>query len=344
MSLVSASPVLHELRSHGEFGPASLHLLLRLTSEELRRFPALLADRAMSTEDYAVEFFADRGKALTAKLVAIAVSDESIGKIIRQWLRNWLINANDQTAIGALRDRVEKRLQRDSRFEKCTPAHFWKLTHGPSGTADADVDDLKRVANQVHVTFFAVRNKTVKRVPLGKAGELENLLEKLFDLAGGSLHISMIVGVLAHRFPHVLDPQRIEPSSSEDDQDGDATFSVPSDLLLPEEQLEYREITRVGLQLAAEITVSLSETERTLVLLLDDPAAVAEVLGCGRSSAYVRIRELKVKLLEMAGSEQEARSVIADVLSLCGAGERVSVTGSDDEGLVLSDQEGGHRT
>ncbi|WP_146116624.1 MULTISPECIES: hypothetical protein [unclassified Arthrobacter] len=295
----------------------------------------------MSEEDYALEFFADRGNALTAKLVATAASDESVGKIVRQWLRNWLINANDQTAMGALRDRVEKRLQRDKRFEKCSPAHFWKLTHGPSEAAGVDVNELKRVANKVYVTFFVATNSTVKRVQLGRAGELELLLEELFLAAGGGLHVSVIVQVLAHRFPHILDPQRVEPPDSDEVQYDDEAFSVPSDMLLPEEQIEQRQTMMDHSRLAAEIYGSLSSVDRRLLLVLDDPPAAAAILGCGRSSAYVRLRELRVKLLERAGNEPEARLVLAEVLDLSGIHEGTSV---DDEGLVLSDSDGGQST
>lgn len=337
MSLAAMSPVLHELQSRGEFGPAALRLLLRLASEELQRFPALRADRAMSGEDYAVEFFTDRGRALTAQLITTAVSDVSVGKIIRQWLRNWLINANDQTAIGALRDRVEKRLQRDARFAKCSPAHFWKLSQGPSDAAGVDVDALKRCANGVHVTFFVVKSNAVKRVQLGKPGELEHLLEELFHVAGGSMHISLIVQVLAHRFPHVLDPQRVEPSS-DDNQNDDEAFLVPSDMLLPDEQLDQGEAMLARSQLAVEITGLLSAVDRKLLLVLDDPLAAAAILGCGRSSAYVRLRELRVKLLDMAGNEPEAWSVLAEVLGMSDANED---TDMDDVDLVLSDSEGG---
>jgi hypothetical protein len=298
----------------------------------------------MSAEDYALEFFSARGKALTAALIATAVTDQSVGKIVRKWLRNWLIGVNDETALGALRNRVEKRLHRDPRFEREQPSHFWKLGEGPPEAVDIDIDALNQVANGVYVSFFVQKNDSVKRVQLGKTGELEHLLYEVFRAAGGSLHISVVVQVLAHRFPHVLDPQRAEPSlNDENDFHGEASL-VPSSALLPEEELEQRETDLARSQLATEISGSLSETERALVPLLDDASSAAIILACGRSSAYERLRVLKAKLLEMAGSEADARSVLGEVLSRCGVGDGARDTSVDKAELVLSDLRGGQST
>jgi hypothetical protein len=298
----------------------------------------------MSAEDYALEFFSARGKALTAALIATAVTDESVGKIVRKSLRNWLIGVNDETAVGALRDRVEKRLLRDPRFERKPPSHFWKLSEGPSEAVDVDIDALNRVANGVYVTFFVQKNDSVKRVQLGKSGELEHLLHEVFRAAAGSLHISVIVQILAHRFPHVLDPQRAEPSpNDEDDIHGEASL-VPSSVLLPEDELEQCETDLARSQLATEITRSLSEAERALVPVLDDASSAAGILGCGRSSAYERLRVLKAKLLAMSGSEADARSVLGEVLRLCGVDGSARGTSSDEAELVLSDLRGGQST
>lgn len=150
---VAATVLVEELRALGSFSPATVDLL-DTAREELGRFLGLTADGASTFEDFAYDFFLDRGKALTAAIRLEAEDDAALGRMIRRWLRNWLIDLNSQTALGALRDRLEKRMSRDGRFGRAPVGHYWRLNDGPAEAGAVDVAALASVARRVHVTFF----------------------------------------------------------------------------------------------------------------------------------------------------------------------------------------------
>lgn len=307
---MAATVLVEELRALGSFGPATVELLLDTAREELGRFPGLTADAASTFEDYAYDFFLDRGKALTAAIRLEAEDDAALGRMIRRWLRNWLIDLNSQTALGALRDRVEKRMSRDGRFGRAPVGHYWRLTDGPAEAAAVDLAALASVARRVHVTFFPEPPDGIRRAQLGRAGELETLLEQLFKTAQGSLHISTLVHLIANRFPHVLDPLTV---STEDE----ATELAAAGGMLPLEQVVEDEEQEYIEKLAQAAFESLSTQERDLILVLDDPKAAAAMLGLGKSATALRIRALKSKLIEVSGDETSARDVARQIIALC---------------------------
>ena len=335
---VAATVLLEELRALGSFGPATVELLLDTAREELGRFPGLTADAASTFEDYAYDFFLDRGKALTVAIRLEAEDDAALGRMIRRWLRNWLIDLNSQTALGALRDRLEKRMSRDGRFGRAPVGHYWRLNDGPAEAATVDLATLASVARRVHVTFFPEPPDGSRRAQLGRAGELETLLAQLFKTAQGSLHISTLVHVIANRFPHVLDPLTV---STEDEATELAAAGgmLPLELVVEDEDHEYYE------KQALAAFESLSAQERDLVLVLDDPKAAAAMLELGKSTTALRIRGLKSKLVEISGDEMSAREVVRRVIALC-AGVSEGGPGSapeDTTRFVPSVQDGGQK-
>lgn len=336
MAVTGKTDVVDELRALGHFDCLTFELLVKLTREELRRFPALTSDPASTHEDYVSEFFADRGKALTAAALLEAEDDDAVGRMFRRWVRNWLIDRHTNTAIGALRDRLEKRLARDARFERAPAEHYWGLAGGPSDAGRNDVAALTTVARRVHVTFYPEPPGGKRRAQLGKPGELEALLGELFLAAQGSLHISTLVAVLANRFPHVLDPSTV---STDEDL---AAEAVPAPGPSPLGEMVQQEEHQLLDALARGAFDRLSVQERELVLVLDDPKAAAQTLGLGRSATAVRIRALKSKLIEIAGDEMTAPEVMRRVIALCAAERRPPEPPvMDASKLVPSLQDGG---
>lgn len=333
---VAATVLVEELRALGSFGPAIVDRLLDTAREELRRFPRLTADVALTFEDYAYDFFHDRGEALTAAIRLEAEDDAALGRMIRRWLRNWLIDLNSQTALGALRDRLEKRMSRDLRFGRALVDHHWRLNDGPSEAAAVDFAALASVARRVHVTFFPEPPDGSRRAQLGKTGELETLLEQIFRTAQGSLHISTLVHVIANRFPHVLDPLTV----SMEDEAADLTSAaerLPLEQVVEDEEQEYIE------KRAQTFFESLTPQERNLILVLDDPKAAAAMLGLGKSTTALRIRALKSKLVEASGDETSAREVARQIITRClGVYESPPASASEDTTrFVRSVQDGG---
>ena len=336
MAVTGKTDVVDELRALGHFGGLTFELLVKLTREELRRFPALTSDPVSTHEDYVSDFFAARGKALTAAALLEAEDDDAVGRMFRRWVRNWLIDLHTSTAIGALRDRLEKRLARDSHFERAPAEHHWGLAEGPSDAGRNDVAALTTVARRVHVTFYPEPPGGKRRAQLGKPGELEALLGELFLAAQGSLHISTLVAVLANRFPHVLDPSTV---STDEDVDAEA---VPAPELSPLGEMVQQEEHQLLDSLARGAFDRLSVEERELVLVLDDSKAAAQTLGLGRSATAVRIRALKSKLIEIAGDEVTAPEVLRRVIALCAAERRPQEPSiMDASKLVPSLQDGG---
>jgi len=335
---VAATVLVEELRALGSFGPATVDVLLDTAREELGRFPGLTADAASTFEDYAYDFFLDRGKALTTAIRLEAEDDAALGRMIRRWLRNWLIDLNSKTALGALRDRLEKRMSRDGRFGRAPVEHYWRLNDGPVEAVAVDLAALASIARRVHVTFFPEPPDGSRRAQLGRAGELETLLEQLFNTAQGSLHISTLVHVIANRFPHVLDPLTV---STEDE----ATELIATGGMLPLELVIEDEEQEDFEKLALAAFESLSIQERDLVLVLDDPKAAANMLGLGKSATALRIRALKSKLVEISGDEMSTREVVRRIIAHC-LGVRGSAPAStleDTARFVPSVQDGGQK-
>ncbi|MDR6434990.1 hypothetical protein J2790_000111 [Paenarthrobacter nicotinovorans] len=326
---------LHDLEC---FGPLTVDLLLRTTREELGRFPGLTADIASTFEDFAYDFFVDRGKELATAARLEADDDAALGRMIRRWVRNWLIDLHSRSAMGALRDRLEKRLSRDPRFELAPVSHYWRLTGAPAEAGTADLAALATVARRVHVTYFPEPSDGRRRAQLGKTGELENLLEQLLTTAKGSLHIATLVHVIANRFPHVLDPLTV---STEDEvsEHIEAGGVLPLEQVIENEDHDYYE------RRASAAFDSLSTQERDLVLVLDNPKAAADMLGIGKSTTALRIRGLKSRLIEISGDATSAREVLRRVIALCSAASE-GAPGSPPEDttrFVPSVQDGGQK-
>lgn len=78
---------------------------MRLMEEETRRCPALAPDdgwQRSDIEDKTHDFFVERGERVTASLLAQATDDDSIGKLLRRSIRNWLIDHARKTGIGSV--------------------------------------------------------------------------------------------------------------------------------------------------------------------------------------------------------------------------------------------------
>jgi hypothetical protein len=68
--------------------------------------------------------------------------------------------------------------------------------------------------------------------------------------------------------------------------------------------------------IAVQFLPKLTARERAAIRFVDDPAALAEELGIGRSSAYSLIKSLRARLTELAGDAEGSRKVVAVLISL----------------------------
>lgn len=290
-----------EASARGQLGPSALAMLLRVFEEELRRFPGLASTE--TAEDLALEFFADRGASYVDAVLA-APDDDAAARKTRKWARNWLVDLVRTTPYGALRHRIEKRLQRSAFFRPSSVAHHWCLEDGEDIDLGASFDVLYAAAAEVYV---AVSIDSGGRVLLGP-GQLEEMLRRVLELSG-RLHISDITYLCAQRFPSTLEvgdwagrDVTAEMEEAEDTHEAhDTVFSTGTQL--------------ADSRVAQQIFEQLTATQRTALRLAQDPAELATQLGVGRSSAYSQIKSAKTRLLELAGNRSRSTQVMTDVIA-----------------------------
>ena len=293
-----------EVRALGQLGPRAFDLLMSVFEQELPRFRGLSSLETF--EDLALDFFADRGTSFT-DMLATSLDDEVAARKTHTWARHWLIDRVRELPYGALRQRIEKRLQRSDLFRPSEAAHHWCLVEGDDVDRNASLDVLYSAAIEIRVDVIV---EASGKVVLGRQGQLEEMLRVVLDL-GGRLHISDLTYLCAHRFPSTLEVGDWLTS-------GDTMVDI-DEVEPPAERLNdiYVAADQLGdSDLAHRIFDQLSDVERLALRFGSQPAALAEHLGVGRSSAYSRIAQAKAHLLELAGSNGRSKDVLTDVLAL----------------------------
>ena len=293
-----------EARALGSLGPAALGMMTRVFEQELQRFPGLAATDA--PEDLVNSFFLDKREGYANAVVA-AIDDSAAEKLTRAWGRNWLVDRARALPFGALRNRLEKRLNRSPVFARSAVAHYWFLADGDDADRPTTDEELKQVASAARVEVLHLPNG--QGVRLGHPGQLEELLRRLL-LAAGRLHVSTITSICAERFPSSMDPT-------------DASLAVADvDWDYVEETTEvHNTIGSTGSRLSDEqsaqaIWDALTDQERIAIRFIDDAPALAARLGIGRRSAYSLTKRLRAKLVELAGDGERGREVLAVLIEL----------------------------
>lgn len=293
-----------EAAAKGQLGNSALSLLRNVLGSELRRFPSVR--ESDSVEDLVMDFFAEKAPGYVDAVLATA-DDDAAKRMTHRWVRNWLVDRVRTSPYGALRNRIEKRLQRSPLFRTSEAKHYWCLKGADGVDRVATDDDLIDVAADVHVDVDVGRDGAVV---LGQPGQLEELLRVVLELAG-RLHIGALTRVCARRFPSVL-------CSGDVLTGGQSTPLVENviDMVADEGASRVAADQFADLRDARAIFEKLAPTERIALRFGDDPTEVAKQLGVGRSTAYSRIRHARDRLLELAGDRSRARDVLRDVLSL----------------------------
>ena len=310
-----------EVAQAGEFGPRSYVLLLKLMSEELRRFPALGGDRLREVDDFVHQFFVDRGNGLTAGVLVEAFDDDSFGKYVRRSVRNWLIDQVRQTDVGALRRQVEDLMANHPGVEMVPSgvpgAGRWRVRGSAVGPWAGDPSELDEVAAGVAVR--AVRSRgTERRPPLGSRSELEALATVILERAAGSLETAQLVDVFTRRFPGALDPI----TTSLDDvreRSGVLEIADVSERSDPEAEVLAEEAQSAASRAAGIIYDQLDGWERLIVPLLTDVGSVQTILKCGRSVAYLRIKRVQQRISELSDPAVDAHALFDELVKRCGA-------------------------
>jgi hypothetical protein len=312
-----------ELQQLGRMDRRGVALISRIVREESKRFTAL---EELDLEDLTHDFFVAKITALTAMLLAQATSDESFGKLVRRTVRNWMIDRARTTGTGPLRRSIEKILAETPQFE-CVPAGQegagrWRLAHTHGPPWGGDPDSLVAVAWAVPDVRVPIWSQGTRRAPIADRPSIVSILEAILQAAAGSLETAQLVHVFARRFAAAMDPIEVPlPEHQDDDDEDGAGTDVPSEAPGPEDLVIAESMAAEAAAAANEIVERLSDDERAIVSIIDDPAAVMQRLGRARSQSAEFTRRLKAKIRELAGTGEDRDEIVRAVIAICGGSQ-----------------------
>ena len=211
-----AARACEEVQTLGRLDEACVKLLCALMAEETRRFAVLRPPGGWDrdeVEGLVSEFFIKKGQSLTAELVTIGVTPEVVGKMMRRWIRNFLIDRARGTPLGRIRRKLEEdMLGQYPEFLQVPPgeegAGRWYLAGQPSYPYGGDFTPLIEAAYAVP-GVKAVRWSGPRRPPLTSDASLRAIVAAVLTAAGGSLEVAQLVHVVAQRFPAAAEPEDV---------------------------------------------------------------------------------------------------------------------------------------
>lgn len=302
-----------ELQHLGHLGEECLVLVERLLREELRRFLPL---GSLEFEDVVQDFLVDRIKPITASLLSQSTGDDSLAKLLRTSIKNWLIDRARETGTGHIRRTIEKVLSGAPDFEPVARgeagAGRWRIAGSTAPPWAGSIDDLIVAAWSVRDVRIPKWSSPTRRAPLADRESLIAIIRAVLARAAGSVEIAHLVAVFANRFAAALDPLI---ASIDDDEN---PIDVAAAELEPDEALIADEVALDVATSAAEIVGRLTKTEREIVPILHDSAAIRLKLDKGRTQCAAFAVRLKAKIRELAGTSSDAEEIVREVMSLCG--------------------------
>lgn len=307
-----AARACEEVQTLGRLDEACVKLLCALMAEETRRVAVLRPPGGWDrdeVEGLVSEFFIKKGQRLTADLVMIGVTPEVVGKVMRRWIRNFLIDRARDTPLGRIRRKLEEdMLGQYPELLQVPPgeegAGRWYLAGQPSYPYGGDFTPLIEAAYAVP-GVKAVRWSGPRRPPLTSDASLRAIVAAVLTAAGGSLEVAQLVHVVAQRFPAAAEPEDV----TIDDDTLDRVMRMESDD--PGSAFEAAESISAVLD-------QLSPSQRALVPYLDrDINAAMEVLNVGRSRAYEAVSHLKDVLDRLLPDDETRAVVYAAVVERC---------------------------
>lgn len=300
-----------EICDLGYFGRAGLELLIQLTRQEVQRFPVLEPPSGWKRDavlETVQSFFVAKGKAVTATVLAQARDADSMARILRRSVRNYLISEARKTPAGAVRRKIEDLLAASDDFVQVPAgrpgAGRWQLVGHETAPWARDLRPLVEAAYAVP-DVRAVRWSGPRRAPLASDQALLEILRAVFAAASGSLDAAQLTAVFLRRFPVA-----VEYADAALDDDAYELAVAP---------LEDRpDVVAQVTDLAREVYEQLSPSQRAVLPYLDKPVEEQmEILGVGRTQAYEAAVRLKALLRELIGGDVLRDDVGLEVLRLC---------------------------
>lgn len=300
-----------ELCNLGHLGHAGLVLLIDLTRQELRRFPVLEPASGWTpdaVQDAAQSFFAAKGKAVTTTVLAQARDADSMARILRRSVRNYLISEARKTPMGAVRRKIEDLLAGCGDFAHVPAgqagAGWWYLAGRQTAPWVGDLRPLVEAAYAVP-SVGAVRWSGPRRAPLASDHALLDILRAVFGSAGGSLDAAQLTAVFLRRFPVAV--EHADAALGDDAYDlAVAPFGDRPDV-----------VAEVS-DLARGVYAQLSPSQRALLPHLSKPVEEQmQILGVARTQAYEAARRLRALLCELIPGDDLRAEIALEVVRLC---------------------------
>jgi|GEM_PF-2385659 len=307
-----------ELRTYGQFDEAGYNLIFELTCQELRSFRGLqpAADGDDAVWELVDEFFVERGRAVVTMLLAQALDDDSLGRLLRRSLRNWLIDQVRKTDRGALRRRLERLIKEDDRFEEVPGgqpgAGRWRLAGSDGQPAGPPLAGLRAAARAVRDVRVPPWTGQERRAPAADEPSLGRIMLAVLTEAGGSLEPGTVAAVFADRLPNALDPAEERLVDRAAEMAGGPETDDPARAIMDRQQIDH------AARLARDFAAQLSPEERRLLPHLTSPIEEQmKATGRGRSQTYLRVSALRERLRSLLGEEENRVLAADELLKLC---------------------------
>ena len=241
-----------------------------------------------------------------------AHDDDSLSGLVYTGLANLVRGELRRTARGRLHRRLRELLRAEDFFER--PTKFWRRGSDPDDASISTVSELMEAAWSVDVRQVKWRADAKRNSPIAETTSLIELLDAIFDVASGALHIDVLVDVLGSRLG-------IGPTSAIEALDLVEDLFVTECRPGPAEQLIDQESELDAAITATELWNQLSPRERELVPhLASSVRQAAGTLGRKKSSVHEAMKRLKEKIGTVLRDEgEEARaSVVRELLAHAG--------------------------
>ena len=244
-------------------------------------------------------FFLDKGKGYVLAIKA-AENDDAAARITYTWGTRWLVDKSRKLPFGALRNRLEKRLERCDLFNPSRVAHHWFLADGDDVNYPFTTSQLEAIAAAADIDLHPWGEGNLR---IGKTGELEHLIQSLLECAG-RLHAAEITVICGNRFPLMLQLGDASESTVETNSEMLENSAPDSDSVFV-----TAEMMRVD-RLASAVFPQLTDEEVTIFRLWGDVPRLVDELKRSRSGVYKAMDAARRRLVELAGGGHEGRQVM----------------------------------
>lgn len=294
---MATTRIKEELLASGRLGAAAFEMMTDVFESLIPKFSALRAQE--TAEDLRNGFFLDKG---TGYVLAIggAADDDAAARITYTWGTRWLVDKSRQLPFGALRNRLEKRLERSDLFAPSRVTHHWFLADGDDESYPFTTSQLAAIAAAADIDLHPWGEGSLR---IGKAGELEQLIQSLLECAG-RLHVAEITVVCGNRFPLMLQLGDVFESTVDSNSETLTNSAADSDSVFV-----TAEMMRVD-RLAADIFPQLTDQEVSIFRYWGDVPRLVDELNRSRSGVYKAMDAARRRLVELAGGGHEGRQVM----------------------------------